>query len=216
MILGNEFQALKQTHANLLAKEGEIKILSRDIESLLVTSQDELGRDSLATDDEFTTIILKLRTFGGAISSENVTSPYQLLLNTDTVATQNRNNPEEQVLNLQAVLEIQAEQTKAAIAEIEPQILSVQKEIQAANATESLMQRSIDLAKDTHTALARTVEEKRIPTQDTSTGVNLASRSSVPVSPIGPRKSFNALAAAMGVMFLAISIIILISWWRVD
>ncbi len=75
-----------------------------------------------------------------------------------------------QILNLQAVLEVQAEQTKTALAEIEPQILSVQKERQEATAAESLMRRDVEVAIDTHTALARTVEEKRITTQDTSTG----------------------------------------------
>ncbi len=215
-VLANELEVLERIHANLLAKEGEIELLSQDIESLLAATQDAGAQGSLTSSDQFTTLILKLRAYGGPASDENVTFPWQLQVNADNFSAESVPDLEQEVLNLQAALAVQAEQTQAALQEIEPQILTVQKEKQEANATESLLQRNIDLAKDTHTALARTVEEKRITSQDTNTGVNLASRSSVPNFPTGPQKSLNVLAAFIAVSLLVVFVIILITWWRVD
>jgi hypothetical protein len=48
------------------------------------------------------------------------------------------------------------------------------------------MQRNVELAIDTHTALARTVEEKRITSQENNAGVRLVSRSLPPTAPVGP------------------------------
>ena len=213
-ILENELQTLRQTHADLLAKEKEIELLSRDIESLLAPSQADVANDGQAANDHFTALILKLRALGGSESDGNIALPYQLQVNSASFANENGNNPKQQVVNLQTVLAVQAVQTESALSEIEPQILAVQKERQAAKATESIMQRNVELAIDTHTALARTVEEKRITSQENNAGVRLVSRSLPPTAPVGPRKTLNALAAAAGVIFLSLLIILFINWWR--
>ena len=215
-VLANELEVLERVHANLLAKEGEIELLSQDIESLMAVTQDAGASGSPTYSDQFTTLVLKLRAFGGPASEENVTFPWQLQVNADNLSAESIPDLEQEVLNLRAALAIQANQTQAALQEIEPRILAVQKEKQEANATQSALQRNIDLAKDTHTALARTVEEKRITSQDTNTGVNLASRSSVPTFPTGPQKLLNVLAAFIAVSLLVVFVIILITWWRVD
>ncbi|MDX1417709.1 MAG: hypothetical protein R3293_26125, partial [Candidatus Promineifilaceae bacterium] len=206
-ILDNELQALRQTHANLLAKKEEIELLAQDLESLRAASGGAAANDQLAA------LILTLRAFNSSADNES-TPPLQLQVNTDTVFSNGGADTERQVENLQAALQIQAEKTETALVEIEPQILAVQRERQEAQATESLLVRNVELAKDTHTALARTVEEKRITSQDTNTGASLASRSAVPTSPIGPRKTLNALAAFLGVSLLVVLIIILVTWWN--
>ena len=137
-------------------------------------------------------------------------------MNTDNLTTTDGVKQTEQIKALQAALRLQVEQTQAAIAEIEPLILAVQEEKQEANAVESLMLRNVQVAEDTHTALARTVEEKRITSQGTNTGVSLASRSAVPTAPVGPRKFLIAAAAAAGIIFLFLLLIIFIVWWGTD
>lgn len=216
-ILENELEALEQTHADLLAKEGVINLLLQDIESLLALSQENSTNGSTsAASDQFTALILKLRAFGGPPGDGETTFPWQLQINSDTFSADEGGDQEEQLLNLQASLGIQAESIEASLAEIEPRILAVQKEKQEANAMEALMLRNVEVAEDTHTALARTVEEKRITSQDTNTGVSLASRSAVPTAPIGPQRTRNALAAVVAGLLLAAAIIILITWWRAD
>jgi capsular polysaccharide biosynthesis protein len=215
-ILNNEIFELQQTHADLLAKDGEIEILLRDIVSLLAASSSDWTTGNLAAGDQLTALILKLRAFGGPESDGSVNTLWQLQVNSDRLAAEDGNDLGKQILNLRAALEIQAAQTKAAISEIEPRILSVQEERQEADVTESQMLRNVELAKDTHTALARTVEEKRITSQDSNAGVRLVSRSITPTAPIGPRKSLNALAAFAGVTFLSTLIIVFVHWWRTN
>lgn len=214
-ILDTELLALLQTQADLLAKKGEIDLLLQDIESLLVLFQDNTsGEETSAIVDQFTMLILKLRAFGGVPGSLEETVPWQLQVTTSNLEAENATATVQQVQSLQDALQIQAEQTESALAEIEPEILAIQQEKQLANAREALMLRNVQVAEDTHTALARTVEEKRITSQDVNAGVRLASRSTVPESPVGPRKTINALAAALGVIFLAVLVIIVVIWWR--
>ena len=214
MILDNELEALEKTHADLLTKEGEIFLLSQDIESLLARSETNPDLANDTTGDQFAAFILKLRAFGGPPGAREVTFPWQLQINTDALVNNDEGDLEEQLLELQASLAIQAEQTSAALKDIEPKILAVQRDKQEANATESLMLRNVTVAEDTQTALARTVEEKRITSQDADTGVSLVSRSAVPAFPLGDRQSLIILAAVIAVSLLAIFIIILLTWWR--
>ena len=95
-------------------------------------------------------------------------------------------------------------------------MLAVQKEKQEANATEALLQRHVEIAEEAHSALALIVEEKRITSQDTNTGISLTSRSAVPSAPTGQRRSTNTLAAVIGVIILAILVIVVITWWNIN
>ena len=217
LILDNQLQALQKAHAGLLSKEAEIDLLFQDIESLLALSQtNSTNRSTSTASEQFAALMLSLRAFGGPPGDTGTTYPWQLQVNADTFSSENTADQVEKIKDLQASLEIQEEQIKAALAEIEPQILAVQKEKQEANATEALLQRNVEIAEEAHTALALTVEEKRITSQDTNSGVSLTSRSAVPTSPLGPRKMTTALAARLGTIFFSILLIILITWWRTD
>ena len=214
-ILETELLALLQTLADLLAKKGEIDLLLQDIESLLVLFQDNpAGEDASAIVDQFTMLILKLRAFGGVPGNSEETVPWQLQVTTNNLEAENTTRTLQQVRSLQDTLQFQADQTENALAEIEPKILAIQQERQLANAREALMLRGVQVAEDTHTALARTVEEKQITSQDVNAGVRLVSRSAVPESPVGPRKTINSLAAALGVIFLTVLVIVIVIWWR--
>lgn len=214
VILENELLSLQEAHAALLAKKEEIERLLRDIDSLLAITQTDIADDGLAAADQFIALVLSLRAFDGSASADNADFAWQLQVNSSDAMAETGGSLEEQVLNLRPVLEVQAEQTIAAIAEIEPQILAVQRERQEAKVAESLLTRNLELATVTHTALARRVEEKRVEAQENFSGVSLASRSSPPSAPIGPRKSLITFAAIAGVVLLSILVIILTTWWR--
>jgi capsular polysaccharide biosynthesis protein len=213
VILENKLEALKQAHADLLAKQGEIDLILQDIDSLQAL---DTSGSSVSTSDQFTSLILRLRAYGGPPNNEFETFPWQLQVGTDAIATFDQEDLQKQIGDLQDSLAIQAERVAASLSEIEPQILVVQQEKQEANALEALLLRNIEVAEDAHTALALTVEEKRITSQDTNTGVNLVSRSAAPTAPVGPRKTVNALAAAIAVVLFSILFIVVYTWWRSD
>jgi uncharacterized protein involved in exopolysaccharide biosynthesis len=209
-ILENELAALSETHASLFAKEREIALLSSDIESLVSSDQAD------ATNDQITALIMKLRALGDPSTNDGEATANWLQLSIDTSDSDEGVEPKQQLLSLQAILVIQAQQTAEALAEIEPQILVIQQEAQAAITTQTLLERDIELATDTYTALARTVEEKRITSQASNAWVRLVSRSATPTVPVGQHKSRNALAAAVGIAFISTLVILVRVWWRSD
>jgi succinoglycan biosynthesis transport protein ExoP len=214
LILENELLALQKNHADLLAKAGEINLLFQDIESLLALFQENsTSGNTTASSDQFTALLLKIRAFGGPPENSESSLPWQLQVSSDTLSANGGEDLEGQIRNLQTSLEIQSEQINASLAKIEPQLLAVQQEKQEANSREALLIRNTEVAQDAYTVLALAVEEKRITSQNTIAGVNLASRSAVPTSPTGPRKSTNALAVTVGVIILSIVVVILITWW---
>ncbi|MEM7114001.1 MAG: Wzz/FepE/Etk N-terminal domain-containing protein [Chloroflexota bacterium] len=214
-IMENELEALQRMHADLLAKEGNIETLLAEIASLLSNASNDGGDNSLLDNDPVTAVILKLRAFGGLESDALNNSPLlQLQLNTNDTAANNQATVQEQLLNLQAILESQQAQTAEAILALEPQILTLQAERQEALATESLMLRNRNLAEETHQALAREVEERRITSQETNSGVSLVSRASFPVVASSPRELFNALAAFVGVALSGTLFTVFVTWWR--
>ncbi len=215
-LLENEFAALQRTHADLLGKQKDIDTLLRDIDSVLTVAAENGANRPLTADDQFTALILKLRAFGGSTSADNTSLPWQLQVNSAEVADERDANLVQQVTELRSALEIQAEQAETALAEIEPQLLVVQREREEANATQAQLRRDIELAIETQTTLARTVEEKRITSADTNTNATIASLSAVPTSPTGPRQLFNALAAFAGVALLVTFAIIVNTWWQLS
>ncbi len=215
-LLENEFATLQRTHADLLGKQKDVDTLLRDIDSVLSVAGENGATRPLTANDQFTALILKLRAFGGSTSAGSATLPWQLQISSGEATGEVDATLVQQITELRAALEIQAEQAETALAEIEPQLLAVQREREEANATQSQLRRDIDLAIETQTTLARTVEEKRITSADMNTNATVASLSAVPTSPTGPRQLFNALAAFVGVALLVTFAIITNTWWQLS
>lgn len=214
-LLQNEFDSLQQTHAELLEKQANVEDLTLDIDSLLASIQSSDGA-ALSGEDRLTALILRLRTFGGSTSMETSVPPWQLQVNSNESVGESVTTLAEEVSQLRLALEAQTQEIQSALAEIEPRLLDVQRERQEASTIESQLQREIDLAVETQQALARTVDEKRITSQNSSINASVASRSQVPASPTGPRALFNALAAFAGVALLVTFVIVLTTWWRLS
>jgi uncharacterized protein involved in exopolysaccharide biosynthesis len=117
---------------------------------------------------------------------------------------------------LKETLQAQSKQLEARLADLEPQLFSVQQEWQEANAEYLRLTRNFTVAEETYTTLARTVDEKRISSQDTTTGLKLASKTAVPEYPSGPRKTVVAIGAGLAGATLAVLSILLVLWWRGD
>ncbi len=191
-ILENELLALQQTQADYLAKQRQTDLILQDIESLL--DQDGGAADQ-AVVDQLAAQILQVRALGGVPNVVESTMPWQVQLNVDGQAPSSARDQQGIIANLKEVLLAQTEETEERLNNLEPQLLSVQQEKQEANAEENRLLRNATVAEETYTALARTVDEKRITSQDTTSGVKLASRTAVPEEPSGPSRLIAAIAA---------------------
>jgi len=99
---------------------------------------------------------------------------------------------------------------------LEPQILALQQEKYEIEVVNNRLNRDLEVAEETYTTLARTVDEKRITSEDTTSGVKLASRTAVPERPSSPNAILNAIVAGMAGIFLSALVIILMQWWRAE
>lgn len=209
-ILENEILALQQTQADYLAKQRQANLILQDIDSLLaqVNGSDQENVDQLAA------ILLQIRALGGVPNSTESTLPWQIQINVNGQSDLSQSDQEALLSNLRETLLVQSEQLDDRLAEIEPQILSVQEQKQEANSEENRLVRDFEVAEETYLTISRTVDEKRITSQDTTSGVMLASKTAVPENPTGPSNILLAIGAGLLGMVLATVLIILVTWWR--
>jgi uncharacterized protein involved in exopolysaccharide biosynthesis len=98
--------------------------------------------------------------------------------------------------------------------ELQPQILSLQRQLQEIYTESDRLTRQRDPAKETYTALARKVEGTRIAVQGVQSTARLGSRAAVPEKPAGPRKLFNTAVAGMLGLMLSVFGAFAVEWWQ--
>lgn len=129
---------------------------------------------------------------------------------TDLSDVENR----ETILQLRDMLMAQGSQIEERLTSLEPQILSLQREKYQLEVLNNRLNRDLEVAEETYTTLARTVDEKRITSEDTTSGIKLASRTAVPERPSSPNVVVNSIIAGVVGIFLSIVAIIMMQWWR--
>jgi hypothetical protein len=116
--------------------------------------------------------------------------------------------------DMAGALEAKSAEIGQRLEELQPQILSLQRQLQEIYTESDRLTRQRDLAKETYTALARKVEETRIAVQGAQSTARLGSRAAVPEKPASPRKLLNtAVAGALGLM-LSVFGAFGVEWWR--
>ena len=210
-ILNNELLATQQTQADYLAKKRQTELILQDVESLIP----QLGEDNLSNPiaaERLASILLQIRALGG--TSATATMPVQIQLNLDGQTDPGGVNNQETIIQLRNMLVAQNSQIEVRLASLEPQILSLQQEQYQMEVLNNRLNRDLEVAEETYTTLARTVDEKRITSENTTSGVKLAGRSTVPERPNSPNIVLNAIVAGMAGLFLSTLAIILMQWWR--
>ena len=157
-------------------------------------------------------ILLQLRALGGV--SETDASALQIQLNLDGQTDADGAVNRETIIQLRDVLIAQSSQIEERLTSLEPQILALQQEKYQMEVLNNRLNRDLEVAEETYTTLARTVDEKRITSANTTSGVKLASRTAVPERPSSPNVILNAIVAGMAGIFLSCLVIILVQWWR--
>jgi uncharacterized protein involved in exopolysaccharide biosynthesis len=209
-ILENEILALQQTQADYLAKQRQAKLILQDIESLSAQPNNS-GQENF---DQLASLLLQIRTFGGVANNVESTMPWQIQLNVDGKSNLTRSDQQAILSSLGETLLEQSDQLADALDEIEPQILAVQQQKQEANAEENRLNRDFEVVEETYLTISRTVDEKRITSQDTTSGLILASKTAVPEEPTGPSSVLLAIGAGLFGMILATILIVLVTWWH--
>lgn len=218
-----EFQAINRTSviSNTLASSNEqqAQLLASQIRANTLLEDAQFLRDQLAQQpngepvtfaDQLTALSLQLQTF-------NVDTAVPLQLQVETTSSLTSDSRTEQLAmldNLLATLALQVAQTENKLTELEPQILNLQQQLEESQTVYGRLFRDKVVAEETYNALARKVEEERITSADTVSGVRLASEAVVPQNPVGTRKLIIVVLASFMAATVVVFAIILIVWWR--
>ena len=97
---------------------------------------------------------------------------------------------------------------------LEPQILAAQEQLQLLAAESDRLIRARDLSRDTYMTLARKLEEARISIQEADGIVRVGSHAAVPSRPVGSRRLFNTIAAALLGLVIGILVAFAIEFWH--
>jgi len=208
-IIGNELVSLRQEHGDNLTQLRDIKFLFQDIRGLHDQMAEQTGNESITFADQLTSLLLQIKTFN---------APNALQFQIDSAVSLTTESREEQITfleNLITTLEKKSTQIDARLLELEPQILELQKEKQEIDTEGNRLNRDYEVFNETYNALARKVKEERITSQNTNSGVRLASKAVIPDEPASPRKLLNTLAASLLGFTFAVFGVFAKQWWTV-
>lgn len=196
-IISNTLTVHMTMQARLLSRQQQIRLLQQNVQHLRdqLTKGGEVSSTTLA--DQLTALSLQLAVF------ETATAAPLLQIDTSVLTGENRTEQIAVLDNLLLTLTMQDSQVSAELAALEPLILGLQKEGQEAAIKMNQIRREQLVAEETLLALARKVAEERITSQDTSTGVKLASEAIAPVKPMSSgRLLFTAVAGLLGMVLI--------------
>ncbi|HEY75863.1 MAG TPA: hypothetical protein G4O00_06740 [Thermoflexia bacterium] len=209
-ILQNQLASYKQMQADYLADQRTIAYITQDIEGLREQLAGQPGGQPVSLGDQLTALFLQIKAFNAQTSTP-------IYLQVDSAATLSEMSPSEQIAFLDSLVEVLEEKSAEIdnrLAELEPQILALQQQLEEVKAEEDRLRRARDLARETYMTLARKVEEARIAAEDVSGEVRLASQAAVPEKPTSPRKLLNTVVAgALGLM-LGVFWAFAVEWWQ--
>ncbi|MFQ5420850.1 MAG: GNVR domain-containing protein, partial [Anaerolineae bacterium] len=211
-ILQNQLASLNQRQVKYLNDQRTISFLIQDIQALRGQLMTQSNEKDVSLADQLTALSLQVQAFDAQQAV-----PIQIQL-TDGETLTNRNR-QEQIAYLDDLvksLEVVLESGKESLIEIEPQILSLQQEVEQVQALKAQLNRDQKIAVETYLSLARKVEEEQITTQDNSNGIIIASNALVPHKQVAPRKMVNTILAGLVAAMLAIGLIFALEWWYAE
>jgi uncharacterized protein involved in exopolysaccharide biosynthesis len=207
-LINDELHIQQSAHAQYLTDLNQITFLRHDIQALHTQMSTTVG--GIAFSDQLTALFLQIKVFNAETGI-----PLEVQIDTDNTIT--HQNHEEQIAflnDLLLALDNRVIEDEARLAELRPQILTLQQSYQGYVAHYNGLLRDITVAEETYTALARKVNEEQITAQDTSMGVRLASLAYAPQEPTRPLIILNTLLGGALGLFLATFTLLITVWYR--
>lgn len=209
-VLSNTLASNNQEQAVLLTSQSLASNLLQDVQYLRNQLATQPDTQPVTLADQLTALSLQLQTF-------NADAALPLELQVDIATSFTTDSRVEQLImldSLMTTLELQVDQTDNKLAELEPRILNLQQQFQEAETEYGRLLRNRLVAEETYNALARKVEEERITSADTTSGVRLASHANVPMKPAGTSRLLITLAAVFVGAIIGTILIFLMQWLK--
>jgi uncharacterized protein involved in exopolysaccharide biosynthesis len=211
-IVSAQLNSYRQTQSDYLADQRTIAYLTQDIKGLRDQMAQQPDDQPASLADDLTTLYLQVKAFNAEAST-----PIQLQVNSaESLSQQSRSEQRAFLADLVETLDAKSMAIEERLADLEPEILALQEELQTIRTEEERLQRAQTLAQETYMTLSRKLEEARIAAQEENGVLQVGSRAAVPEDPAGPSKRMNtALAGAVGLM-VGVFGVFAWEWWRDD
>jgi uncharacterized protein involved in exopolysaccharide biosynthesis len=236
-VLNAELATLEEDQKTYLADREAIGRLIADIGGLRRHLNEYPSDARVPLGDDLTALLLETKAFnantsapiqlqvsdtgsastrnGALVFALNASAPIQLQVS-DTGSASTRNAGELHTLldDLESQLKSRASFDEARLAEIDPQILQVQGQVQKVQNEADRLGLERDIAKDTYQALVRQTEEVRMSTEGADGPVKIASRAVPPRQPASPRTGLIVAVAGCAGVLLGLAAVLTQEWWR--
>jgi succinoglycan biosynthesis transport protein ExoP len=219
-IVGAQLDSLRQAQADYLADQRAIAYIVQDIQGLRAQLVQQPGDRPVSPADDLTALLLQIKAFNSLqteSSGAQTGSPIQLQIS--SAGSVSDKSPAEQVAfldDLVDTLETKSSEIDGRLAELEPQMLALQRRLQEIGAESDRLTSARDLTSETYRTLARKLEEARISAREENGVLQVGSYAAAPEKPVSPRKLLNtAVAGALGLM-LGVFGAFALEWWRTD
>lgn len=215
-IVDNELLSLTTLQASYLSDRRRLNLARDKIGAL--RRQIEAGEgDTITWADQLTALMLQIRvydTVSGAPTPE-AASALQLQLNAQQELTTSQRATQLRLLDELAQSAGQSlSEIDVKLLALEAPIFELQREKQELFHQFEELTRNRDVAEETSLSLARKIDEVRIQSEDTGSGVKTISPAAVPFSPTRVNFFISATIAGLAGFLLSALVILILDWWK--
>lgn len=213
-IVDNELLSLTEMQAAYLADQRQLSLTLDDIRAL--RGQIEAGTgDVVSLADQLTALMLQLNVYERVSATPMPDSEMQLQINPGANLTTGQRAEQLALLdNLAQAAEASLSDIDVRLLGLEPRIFELQREKEDIFHQYEELTRNRDVATETFMTLARKIDEVRIQTEDTGSGLKIASLAAPAAEPDRGSIVVLALLGAIVGLFLSLAVIIAITWWQ--
>lgn len=208
-VISNTLQTLYQTQAIYLTQINEINQITEDIANMRTLLGDGSTAVPVSFSDQLTLLSIQTQMFN---TEEN-----SFILQLSPEIDISFNSRDEQVQLLDRLANIAAEQkvtTELNLAELEPEILLLQQQIQEELIKHQSLMRDHVIAEENYLSLARKVAEERILAEDTTSAIRLISKATIADTPVDQNLLSTLLVAAALGFSLCAAALLFFYWWQ--
>jgi len=217
-VVDAQLESLLQAQADYLADQRAIAYIGQDIQGLRDQLAQQPGDRPISLGDDLTALLLQIKAFNllqVKAPDAQVSAPIQLQVS--SAESLSDKSPAEQIAfldDLDATLEAKSVEIDERLADLEPRILALQRQLQEITAESERLTNAQDLTSETYMTLVRKLEEARISAQEQNGVLQVGSYAAIPEKPVGPRRMLNtAVAGVLGLM-LGVFGAFAMEWWQ--
>ncbi len=208
-ILTAQLRSLLRAQAEYLQRQRAVKYIMQDVQGLRAQLAEETvgQRGSLA--DDLTALLLQIKAFAAETST-----PVQLQVD-GNVGFSDKSTAEQRAFLDDLVTTLAARSTEIddKLAQLEPQILASQRDLQATTVISTQLTLARNMAYDTYVTLAHKLDEGRISSQEANGTVQVGSQAAVPDMPVGPGRLFTAVVGGMAGFVIGVIVAFFVEFW---